>query len=160
MGHSPKTSHQHSFRWGRAATAHQAAKPQSQNLFFSKRELTRFDHRDQLINGGARLPLRFDVIAEESRVPLKLIEIEHFISKVRLDQNINIEIDVTERAVCKRRRHVYVAVIQPRFVAVIQESKDVVPPIEPVVFNCPGPTPNVSEQMMLYIVFKFGIKYQ
>src|SRR5258708_13074475 len=87
----------------------------------------------------------------------KLFQIEHLIGKVRLHQNIYVQIDVTENAAGERGWHVYIAVEQLRGPVALQESKDVVPAIEPIVFNRPSAQTNVAKQIMLHIVLECGI---
>src|SRR5713226_1181896 len=89
---------------------------------------------------------------------LKLILIEHLIRKVRLDQNIYIEINVTQRGAFEFRRHVDVAIEQPRRAVLVKKPKNVVPAVEPIVFNRPGPALNLSEQLMLYVVLEFRVE--
>src|SRR5258708_18106920 len=80
----------------------------------------------------------------------ELFQIEHLIRKVRSYQNIYVQIDVTENVAVDGGRHVDVAVVEFRCPIALQKSKDVVPAIEPVVFNRPGATLNVSDQMVLH----------
>src|SRR6266576_850418 len=88
----------------------------------------------------------------------ELFQIEHLIRIIGLHQNIYVQIDVTENAAFDGWRHVYVAVVEFGRPIALQKSKDVVPAIRPIVFNRPSSTLYVSEQMVLHLIFKFGIK--
>src|SRR5258708_40163438 len=89
---------------------------------------------------------------------LKLILIENLVRKVRLHQNIYIEINVTQRGAFECRRDIDVTVEQSRRSVLVKKPKDVVPAIEPIIFNRPGPALNLSEQLMLHVVLEFRVE--
>src|SRR5205807_2067320 len=80
------------------------------------------------------------------------------IGKVRLYQNINIEVDIAQHVINQYRRSIDVAVIQTRPAGVVKKSKNVVPAIEPVIFLSPCSSPDASQQRMVNVVFKLPFK--
>src|SRR5229473_7980378 len=126
---------------------------------FTKRELTRFDHRDQRSDGRVCLPLDFLRIAIARGVLCKFLQVQNLIRKVRLYQNISVQIDVGQQLIFKLGRRVHVTVEKTSAAVTFQESEDVVPTVEPVIFNRPSSALNVSEQMMLHLKFERGIKH-
>src|SRR5439155_21088544 len=124
-----------------------------------KRELARLDHRDQLVDSLMGLGLHLFRISITCAIYFEFFRIENLIREVRLHENIYVQVDVTENAVTYPGRRVYIAVVQSGAAGALEESKDVVPAIEPVVFDRSSPAPDLSEQLVPDIVCESGVEH-
>src|SRR5262249_29374447 len=86
----------------------------------------RFDHANQL--GQWTMGAHSDVlrVLVPFGVRLELIEVQNLVRKIRLHQNIDIEIHISEHAVHELGRHINIAVIQSNLPFVAQELKNVI----------------------------------
>src|SRR5215510_5984571 len=92
-------------------------------------------------------------------VRLELIEVQNLVRKIRLHQNIDIEIHISEHAVHELGRHINIAVIQSNLPFVAQELKNVIPTPEPIIFDSPRSSSYPSEFLMLNFSFKLGFEH-
>src|SRR5262249_9109022 len=92
-------------------------------------------------------------------VPLELIEVENLVRKIRLHQNIDIKVHISEHAVHELGRHINIAVIQSNLPIVGQELKNVIPTPEPIIFDGPRSSSDPSECLMLYFNLKLGVEH-
>ena len=88
----------------------------------------------------------------------KFFQIQNLMRKIRLYQNVDVEINVRHYAFFEGWWGINVAIVQPRLVIICQKPKDVVPTIEPIVFNGARAAGNMPEQMMRDIYLEFCVK--
>ena len=70
-----------------------------------------------------------------ARIFFKIVEVENLVGEIRFDQYVDVEIDVTQNTPIETRRQTDVAVEVLKRAGGIAEPKNVVPAIEPVVFD-------------------------
>jgi len=124
----------------------------------AKRKFASLNHPHQLIDRLPGVGFQVGRIAIKFRVCLKVVSIEYLIRKIRLDQDIQIEIHVGENFTVKFRRHVHVAIEVSQFAAGLREPKHVVPAIKPVVFKTVGADRDGSQKIVNDLVDKLSIK--
>ena len=97
-------------------------------------------------------------VGEARGMLFELFQVQNLIRKIRLNQYINIQIDVSQSITAHYGRQVNVAVEQSSFSVATEESKDVVPAIQPIVFNCPGASANFTQEIMPHVVFELSVE--
>src|SRR6185369_11594095 len=95
-----------------------------------------------------------------SGVFLKVFDVENFISEVRRNQHIDVEIDVAQDVPVKAWRLIYVAVKTVQPVIRVAKAKDVVPAIEPVVLGANRSRWNCAEEIVFDLLVEYGIQDQ
>src|SRR5215475_7583011 len=92
-------------------------------------------------------------------VRLELIEVENLVRKIRLHQNVDIEVHISEHPFLELGWHINIAVIQLNLRIVGKELKNVIPTPKPIIFDGPRSANDPSECLMLYFNFKLGIEH-
>src|ERR1043166_6817785 len=125
----------------------------------SEGKCARFDHSYQL--SQRTTSLRSDVV--RGLVPLcirvELFEVQNLIRKIRLHQNIDIEVYISEHAVLEFGWHINIAVIQSKQLIIAQKLKNVVPAAKPIIFERARSAKDTSQRFMLDLNFKFRIEH-
>jgi hypothetical protein len=102
-------------------------------------ELTRFDEPQNLADRFADAsPVQWRISVDFS-VPLELLFVEDEVRKIGFDQHVNIQVNVGEDAVLKKRRGVHVTVEFEQAAAGGLEAEDAVPAVSPVKFGAQSP---------------------
>jgi len=94
-----------------------------------------FDQLDQLRQRLVCVLSYVDRIVVTARIFFKIVEVENLVGEIRFDQHVDVEIDVTQNTPIETRRQTDVAVEVLKRAGGIAEPKNVVPAIEPVVFD-------------------------
>ena len=100
-----------------------------------ERERSRFDQADQFRQRSVRFLLHLGGVPVARGVFFKIVEVENLVGEIRFDQHVDVEIDVTQNTPIDTRRQTDVAVEVLKRAGGIAEPKNVVPAIEPVVFD-------------------------
>ena len=95
-----------------------------------------------------------------SSVFFEVFQVKYLIRKVRLNQHIDIEVDITQHLAVKCRRHVDVAVKAFQLAVWFAKTKNVIPTIEPIEFGAYRTCGNSTEQVMFYVSIKLGVEHQ
>ena len=119
-----------------------------------ERERARFDNLDQLGQRGVRILADVGRVIVSARIRFKVFEVQDLVGEVRLYKDIDVEIDVTKNLPIKIRWHTHVAI------EAIAEAKNVVPPIEPIIFSTDSSRGDRPNQSVFDVFVEHRVKYQ
>src|SRR5712691_10732665 len=92
------------------------------------------------------------------RIFFKILNIKYPVRKIRLNEDVQIQIHVAQSLAVKSGWYVNVAVIVSQATIWLREPKIVVPAIQPVVFKTVCAARNRSQQIMNDLVWELGIE--
>ena len=107
-----------------------------------------------------RVLLDIDRIAVTNRVVCKIREVENLVTEIGFDQHVDIQIDITEDAPVKTRRHTHVAIEALKYFVSIAKAKHVEPAIEPIVFSTDRSRSNPAEQFVFDVFVENSVENQ
>src|SRR6185295_3616002 len=81
-------------------------------------------------------------------VSLEIFNVKYTVGKVRINENIQIQVDVAQDVPGKGGRHVNVAVIISQSAVRLRKAKDVVPAIQPIIFQAARAAGNRSQEIV------------
>ena len=114
---------------------------------------------DEFRQGAFRILVQIAGVAKPDRMAFKLFKIDDAIGEIGLNQDVDVEIDVTQHVTIEDWWHVDIAIVAPQTSIRLTKAEDVVPAVEPIKFRADCPAGNRTEEIVFNVSIKFGVKH-